>query len=117
MNIDFATIEAAFPDYNLSVSPRPDGSHLLTLLKDGELHQRVVPAPHSGIPMRTEWVISAIRRDLDLETGRVPTVADLQSQARRLLPTYAPNTEISYERRVDRVRTRYTQKAALPRYA
>ncbi|TRX75502.1 DUF3509 domain-containing protein [Pseudomonas mangiferae] len=108
MTVNLHEIEAAFPQYTVSATKRPDGSVLLTLMNEAGTIQRVVPSPQSGLQMRTEWVISAIRRDLHQEAGEVPAIDGLQSQVRTHLPTYVPANAGAYSsRRIDRLQTRF----------
>ncbi|WP_263141392.1 DUF3509 domain-containing protein [Pseudomonas sp. RIT-PI-AD] len=108
MTVDIQEIQAAFPQHTVSASKRPDGSQLLTLMCEGEMIQRVIPSPNSGLQMRTEWIISAIRRDLHQEAGEVPMIDGLQSQVRTHLPTYVPTNAGAYgHRRIDRLQTRF----------
>lgn len=108
MSVNIQEIEAAFPHYTVTASKRPDGSQLLTLMGEQGTIQRVIPSPQSGLQMKTEWIISAIRRDLHQEAGEVPMIEGLQSQVRTHLPTYVPTNAGAYgRRRIDRLQTRF----------
>ena len=61
---------AAFPDCDIATRIRPDGGLLLTLCKGERLvTQRAMALGQFGSPLQLEWQISAIRRELALESG------------------------------------------------
>lgn len=88
MTVRKEQIVAAFPDYTVTMQPRPDGSQLLTLERDGEQIKRIIPSPQLSAPVRVEWLISALRRDLAKNAGMLPPAHTLQSQHPRSLPQY-----------------------------
>lgn len=82
-------LTAAFADFELATTPRPDGGMLMTLSRDGEeVVRRALSAGQVRSRTQLEWVISSVRRDLALEAGLAPSIARLQSQSRNALPTY-----------------------------
>lgn len=89
MSLDIQEIIEAFPEYSITSQKRPDGSYLLAMSRDGVQIKRVLPSLLMSAPLRTEWVISAIRRDINQDAGLTPSVGGLQSQSRAALPTYA----------------------------
>ncbi|MBM7061830.1 DUF3509 domain-containing protein [Pseudomonas sp. UL073] len=89
MPLNIQEIIAAFPEFDTTCEKRPDGSHLLVLRKDGAQIKRVLPSLLMSAPLRTEWVVSAIRRDIQQDAGVTPLVAGLQSQSHGALPSYA----------------------------
>lgn len=83
------TLIAAFPEFDVLVEPRPDGSLLLTLQQEERLvMRRALSLGQVQSEMHLEWLISSIQRDLAIEAGRAPMIAKLQSQSRIRLPTY-----------------------------
>ncbi|MBT8766550.1 DUF3509 domain-containing protein [Pseudomonas boanensis] len=86
MNLDIGTLANAFPDYELSTAPRPDGGYVLTLEREGKSFQRVVP--RIGAAAQLDWLISTLKRDLALEFGEVPPVESLKVLHRKPLPRY-----------------------------
>jgi len=89
MSIVIEDITSAFPDYRSTLKKRPDGGYLLILEKNGEQLKRVIPAPRPNGDLRLEWIISALRRDIDMSAGRTPKAEGLQSQSGFCLPTYS----------------------------
>lgn len=82
-------LAAAFPEFEVITSQRPDGGLLLVLRNDGrDVIKRAVSKGQAQTAVQLEWVISSIRRDLALEAGMSPAIARLQSQSRTRLPTY-----------------------------
>ncbi|WP_312245503.1 DUF3509 domain-containing protein [Stutzerimonas nitrititolerans] len=82
-------LTAAFPEFEVLTTQRPDGGLLLILRNDGrEVLKRAVSKGQTQTAIQLEWVISSIRRDLALEAGMSPAIARLQSQSRTALPTY-----------------------------
>ncbi|TLX53846.1 hypothetical protein DN824_02255 [Stutzerimonas nosocomialis] len=83
------TLTAAFPEFEVITTPRPDGGLLLTLQSgDRSIIKRALSKGQTQTQEQLEWVISSIRRDLALEAGMSPAIAHLQSQSRTGLPTY-----------------------------
>jgi len=83
------TLSAAFSEFEVVTTPRPDGGLLLVLRNDGrDVLKRAVSKGQAQSQLQLEWVISSIRRDLALEAGMSPAIARLQSQSRTRLPTY-----------------------------
>lgn len=83
------TLSAAFSEFEVVTTPRPDGGLLLVLRNDGrDVLKRAVSKGQVQSQLQLEWVISSIRRDLALEAGMSPAIARLQSQSRTRLPTY-----------------------------
>ncbi|WP_282341719.1 MULTISPECIES: DUF3509 domain-containing protein [Pseudomonas] len=80
MTISLQPIISAFPDYTVTATQRPDGSQLLSLEKDGVQVTRVIPSPQLSAPVRVEWLLSAIRRDITQAGGVVAEIAAMQSQ-------------------------------------
>ena len=78
MTISLQPIIAALPDYAVSATQRPDGSQLLSLEKDGIQVTRVIPSPQLSAPVRLEWLLSAIRRDIAQAGGVVAEIAAMQ---------------------------------------
>ncbi|MFC0711231.1 DUF3509 domain-containing protein [Azorhizophilus paspali] len=84
------TLVAAFPEYQVLLKQRPDGSLLFTLRQDGRpVMRRALSLDQMRNSLQLDWLISAIQRDLAIEAGEAPMVARLQSQSRLRLPTYA----------------------------
>ena len=82
-------LTAAFPEFEVVTTKRPDGGLLLILRNDGrDVMKRAVSRGQTQTAVQLEWVISSIRRDLALEAGMSPAIARLQSQSRTRLPTY-----------------------------
>ena len=83
-------LTAAFPEFEVTTTQRPDGGLLLVLRNDDgrEVIKRAVSKGQTQTAIQLEWVISSIRRDLALEAGMSPAIARLQSQSRTGLPTY-----------------------------
>lgn len=82
-------LSAAFSEFEVVTTPRPDGGLLLVLRNDGrDVLKRAVSKGQAQNQLQLEWVISSIRRDLALEAGMSPAIARLQSQSRTRLPTY-----------------------------
>ncbi|MBA1276536.1 MULTISPECIES: DUF3509 domain-containing protein [Pseudomonadaceae] len=82
-------LSAAFPEFEVLTTPRPDGGLLLTLRNDDrDIIKRALSKGQTQTNIQLEWVISSIRRDLALEAGMSPAIARLQSQSRTGLPTY-----------------------------
>ncbi|MCF6780162.1 DUF3509 domain-containing protein [Stutzerimonas stutzeri] len=82
-------LTAAFPEFEVVTSLRPDGGLLLVLRNDGrDVIKRAVSQGQAQNAVQLDWVISSIRRDLALEAGMSPSIARLQSQSRTRLPTY-----------------------------
>ncbi|MCF7201042.1 DUF3509 domain-containing protein [Pseudomonas oligotrophica] len=82
-------LTAAFPEFDVSTTPRPDGGLLLTLRNDDQvIAKRAVSRGQTSSAAQLEWLVSSIRRDLALEAGMSPAIAHLQSQSRTGLPTY-----------------------------
>ena len=82
-------LTAAFPEFEVVTSQRPDGGLLLVLSNDGrDVIKRAVSKGQAQNAVQLDWVISSIRRDLALEAGMSPAIARLQSQSRTRLPTY-----------------------------
>ena len=81
-------IRNAFPSFAVSTQMRPNGGVLVILQQGDKELRRAIPADHVQSKIHLEWVVSAIRRDLALEAGVAPVIADLQSQSRVRLPTY-----------------------------
>ena len=83
-------LTAAFPEFEVTTTHRPDGGLLLVLRNDDgrEVIKRAVSKGQTQTAIQLEWVISSIRRDLALEAGMSPAIARLQSQSRTGLPTY-----------------------------
>jgi len=82
-------LTAAFPEFEVLTTQRPDGGLLLVLRNDGrDVIRRAVSKGQTQTAVQLEWVISSIRRDLALEAGMSPAIARLQSQSRTRLPTY-----------------------------
>ncbi len=75
MSVCLKTIAAAFPDFAVNAQQRPDGGQLIVLERDGVQVKRAIPSPQLSAPVRTEWVISAIRRDLEAGATISPVVA------------------------------------------
>lgn len=84
------TLVAAFPEYEVLLEPRPDGS-LLFSLQQGERQVMRRALSFSQLQNRTQldWLIGSVQRDLAIEAGQTPMLARLQSQSRVRLPTYA----------------------------
>lgn len=90
MQLAIETLTAAFPDFEVHTQTRPGGGLLLTLMSgERRILQRAVPYNQCTSKLQLEWLIAAIRRDLALEAGMAPVIANLQSQSRVKLPTYA----------------------------
>lgn len=83
MDLDFDKLISAFPEYELSTKPRPDGGFVLTLEREGKFFQRVVAKS-----AQLDWLISTLMRDLALENGEVPPVESLKVLHRKPLPRY-----------------------------
>jgi len=82
-------LSAAFPEFEVLTTPRPDGGLLLTLRNDDrDIIKRALSKGQTQTNIQLEWVISSIRHDLALEAGMSPAIARLQSQSRTGLPTY-----------------------------
>ena len=82
-------LTAAFPEFEVVTSLRPDGGLLLVLrIDDRDVIKRAVSKGQTLNAVQLEWVVSSIRRDLALEAGMSPAIARLQSQSRTRLPTY-----------------------------
>ncbi|MFV0456293.1 MAG: DUF3509 domain-containing protein [Pseudomonas sp.] len=82
-------LTAAFPEFEVLITQRPDGGLVLVLRNDGrEVIKRAVSKGQAQTAIQLEWIISSIRRDLALEAGMSPVIARLQSQSRTGLPTY-----------------------------
>ncbi|WP_263146244.1 DUF3509 domain-containing protein [Pseudomonas sp. RIT-PI-AD] len=75
MTVCLKTISAAFPDHVVTAQQRADGGQLIILEKDGVQVKRSIPSPQLSAPVRTEWVISAIRRDIEGAAAVSPVVA------------------------------------------
>lgn len=94
MNLALTTLTAAFPEFEVLTQTRPGGGLLLTLMSDEvKVLQRAIPFGQCTSSVQLEWIISAIRRDLALEAGMSPVIANLQSQSRVRLPTYSYGAE------------------------
>ncbi|GAB3461588.1 DUF3509 domain-containing protein [Azotobacter salinestris] len=84
------TLIAAFPEYDVLLEQRPDGSLLFTLQQDEHpVMRRALSPTQMQNSLQLDWLIGAIQRDLAIEAGKAPMVARLQSQSRLRLPTYA----------------------------
>ncbi|NWL78801.1 hypothetical protein DM872_18310 [Pseudomonas taiwanensis] len=83
MDLDFDKLIGAFPEYELSTKPRPDGGFVLTLEREGKFFQRVVAAT-----AQLDWLVSTLQRDLALEHGEVPPVESLKVLHGKPLPRY-----------------------------
>jgi hypothetical protein len=82
-------LSAAFPEFEVLTTSRPDGGLLLTLRNDDrDIIKRALSKGQTQTNIQLEWVISSVRRDLALEAGMSPAIARLQSQSRTGLPTY-----------------------------
>ncbi|MFL9814220.1 DUF3509 domain-containing protein [Stutzerimonas sp. VN223-3] len=82
-------LAAAFPEFEVVTTARPDGGLLLTLRNDDrDIIKRALSKGQTQTNVQLEWVISSVRRDLALEAGMSPAIARLQSQSRTGLPTY-----------------------------
>lgn len=82
-------LRAAFSEFEVVTTPRPDNGLVLVLRNDGrDVLKRAVSKGQAQSPLQMEWVVSSIRRDLALEAGMSPAIARLQSQSRTRLPTY-----------------------------
>jgi hypothetical protein len=84
MSISLQPIIAAFPGYAVSATERPDGSQLLVLEKDAVQVTRIIPSPQLSAPVRMEWLLSAIRRDL-AQAGVAAEIAATQQPRQRAL--------------------------------
>lgn len=94
MNLALTTLTAAFPEFDVTTETRPGGGLLLTLFSDDvKILQRAIPFGQCNSSVQLEWIISAIRRDLALEAGMPPVIANLQSQSRVRLPSYSYGSE------------------------
>ena len=84
------TFVAAFPDCEVLLERRPDGSLLLTLQQGERLVlRRALSLAQLRNRLQLDGVISSIQRDLAIEAGQAPMLAMLQRQSRLRLPTYA----------------------------
>ncbi|GAB3383822.1 DUF3509 domain-containing protein [Azotobacter armeniacus] len=84
------TLIAAFPECDVLIEPRPDGSLLLTLQQGERLvMRRALSLSQVQNRVHLDWLISSVQRDLAIEAGKAPMLARLQSQSRVRLPTYA----------------------------
>ena len=82
-------LPAAVPEFNVTVTVRPDGGVLVALDGDGQdTIRRALSPSQAASRLQLEWVVSSIQRDLALEAGVSPSIAQLQSQSRVALPTY-----------------------------
>lgn len=82
-------LTAAFPEFEVLTTQRPDGGLLLVLRNDDrDVIKRAISKGQAQTAVQLEWVISSIRRDLALEAGMSPAIARLQSQSRTRLPAY-----------------------------
>lgn len=89
MQLAIEMLSNAFNEFEVQVDKRPGGGLLVSLCSaDQPVLQRVLPAEQCHSAMHLEWLISAIRRDLAIEAGQAPKIANLQSQSRMRLPTY-----------------------------
>lgn len=80
---------AAFPEFDVDTLPRPDGSLLLILQRDGHpVLRRALSYGQLHCRLQLEWLIGAVRRDLAMEAGKAPSITALQSQSRLRLPRY-----------------------------
>lgn len=81
MSVCLKTIAAAFPDHAVTAQQRADGGQVIVLEKDGVQVKRSIPSPQLSAPVRTEWVISAIRRDLEAGAAVSPVIAQRAKRA------------------------------------
>ena len=89
MSLAENTLTAAFPEFVVKTTKRPDGGLLFTLhVGEREVMRRAISAGQTKSSVELEWVINSIRRDLALEAGVSPAISHLQSQSRTALPTY-----------------------------
>lgn len=89
MQLAIEMLSNAFKEFQIQVDKRPGGGLLVSLCQaEQPVLQRVLPVEQCQSALHLEWLISAIRRDLAIEAGRAPQIANLQSQSRMRLPTY-----------------------------
>lgn len=79
----------AFPGYEVSIRPRPDGMLLLTLGKDGEEPLRkVIPSDAVFCIERVRGVIREMQREMKLASGEVTWKGEGDTWLDRELPTF-----------------------------
>jgi hypothetical protein len=89
MNSALQQIAAAFPDFQMTAQPRPDGGYLVILRRQDDTEvRRVVTIGQLATDTQTEWLINAMRRDMALQFGEVPPVESLRMLRQSGLPTY-----------------------------
>ncbi|HLD64584.1 MAG TPA: DUF3509 domain-containing protein [Pseudomonas sp.] len=88
MNEVLAQFSSAFPDFAVTLQPRPDGGAVVSLQADSMALRRALTSQQCSSDKERTWVIEALRRDLALNTGSAPDIRKLQSQNRFALPTY-----------------------------
>ncbi|MNF56409.1 hypothetical protein D3C85_1118070 [compost metagenome] len=88
MNAPFNAFCDAFPQYNVALNPRPDGSLLLTLSKDDKSFSKVIDGNVCYSEQHAGHVIHELLRDMKLAAGEV-TCRDTETDwVHHELPTY-----------------------------
>lgn len=89
MKLPFTAFHDAFPQHQVYVKPRPDGTLLLTLVDQaGETLCKVVDREALYSDERVRQAIHELRRDMKLEAGEVHWHASGIDWVSRELPTY-----------------------------
>ncbi len=85
-------LTAAFPEFEVTTTPRPDGGLLLTLRNDDrDIVKRALSKGQTQTNIQLEWVVSSIRRDLALGLEcLLPSLGCRARAARHCLPTNMP---------------------------
>lgn len=89
MKLPFTAFYDAFPQHQVDVKPRPDGSLLLTLIgEDGESFCKAIDNEAFYSNERVRQVIREVQRDMKLEAGEVHWRDKGIDWVSRELPTY-----------------------------
>ncbi|MDH4567483.1 DUF3509 domain-containing protein [Pseudomonas sp. BN414] len=89
MKLPFTAFYDAFPQHQVDVKPRPDGSLLLTLTgEDGESFSKAIDNEAFYSDARVRQVIRELQRDMKLEAGEVHWHDRGIDWVSRDLPTY-----------------------------
>ncbi|QEY62789.1 DUF3509 domain-containing protein [Metapseudomonas lalkuanensis] len=89
MKLPFTAFYDAFPQHQVTVQPRPDGSLLLTLQgRDGKPVCKAIDSEAFYSDERVRQVIHELQRDLKLEAGEVHWHDKGVDWVSRELPTY-----------------------------
>lgn len=89
MKLPFIALYDAFPQHQVTVQPRPDGSLLLTLVgEDGEVLRKAIDRKALYSEEHVRQVIHELLRDMKLDAGEVHWRDQGIDWVSRELPTY-----------------------------